>query len=89
MTAPFGFNPFSLSLLGLDIIESREIPRYTLPEEVIPGVPWPPGFRDEINSWSRKFLGTSNVVPRGMCYVMGHRMVMRPEDVVKISNIGC
>lgn len=77
------FAPF-----GIDIIESKDVPKYTLPEEVIPGVPWPPGFREEINRWSVSFLGTTNVVPHGFAYVLANRIaVMRPSDVVKISNM--
>ena len=73
---------------GMDVITSPDVPRYVLPEEVIPGVPWPPGFREEINKWSREFLGTTNVVPRGTAYVIGNRYaVMRPSDVVKLTNI--
>jgi hypothetical protein len=75
---------------GMEVITHPDVPRYVLPEEVIPGVPWPPGFRDEINKWSREFLGTANVVPRGTAYVIGNRYaVMRPSDVVKLTNIGC
>lgn len=94
--APIDFDPFGLNLPfkgpgrfgGLDVIESPDIPRYTMPEELIPGVPWNPEFRAEINRWSRSFLGTTNVVPRGMAYVLANRyVVMRPGDVVKISNI--
>jgi hypothetical protein len=85
---PFGLqSPFN-TFAGLRIVESPDVPRYTLPAEVIPGVPWPPGFRDEINRWSRAFIGTTNAVPRGQAYVIaGHTVVMRPEDVVRISNI--
>lgn len=86
------FDPFGLHrprrVFGMDVIESPDVPRYTLPAEVIPGVPWPIGFRDEINRWSRSFLGTTNKVPRGMAYVLGGRsIVMRPEDVLKISAL--
>ena len=86
------FDPFGLlmpgRLFGMDVIESPDVPRYTLPEELMPGVPWPAGFRDDINSWSRSFLGTTNVVPRGTVYMIGSRsIVMRPSDVVKISNL--
>jgi hypothetical protein len=85
-------DPFSLRapgmLFGLNVIESPDIPRYTLPPEVCPGVPWPAGFRDDINRWSLSFLGTTNAVPPGVCYVTaGNCVVMRREDVVKISNI--
>lgn len=80
--------PPQQNLLGLRIIESPDVPRYTLPEEVIPGVPWPPGFRDEINAWSRSFLGTTNRVPRGAVYVLANGYaIMRPEDIVKISGL--
>lgn len=83
---PLGIWP--TTLFGMRIVESPDVPRYTLPEEVIPGVPWPPGFRDEFNRWSRSFLGTTNAVPRGMSYVIGERVVvMRPGDVVKISGL--
>lgn len=86
---PFSFDYLGRHrLAGFDVIESPDVPRYTLPEEVIPGVPWPPGFREEINRWSRSYLGTTNVVPRGMAYVIGNRYaVMRPSDVLEIINI--
>jgi hypothetical protein len=38
-------------------IQAHGKPRYVLPPEVIPGVAWPVGFRDSINSWSSEFLG--------------------------------
>lgn len=83
------FDPFSLGVFGgIHIVESPDRPRYTLPEEVIPGVPWPPGFRDKINRWSVDFLGTTNLLPRGTAYMLGNGVaVMHPSDVVKINNI--
>ena len=86
------FDPFGLRMPsmfgGIRVIESPDVPRYTLPAEVIPGVPWPPGFRDEFNQWSRSFLGTTNMLPRGTAYVIaGHTAVMRPADVVKLSGL--
>lgn len=91
--APFdGFDPFGLrspgTFAGMKIIESPDVPRYTLPAEVMPGLPWPSGFRDEINAWSRDFLGTTNMVPRGTAYMLaGGYAVMHPSDVVKISGL--
>lgn len=38
-------------------VELGKTPRYTLPPEVMPGVPWPPYFRNEFNHWSMSFLG--------------------------------
>jgi hypothetical protein len=86
---PFAIDAFMRPCIGgLDVIESPDVPRYVLPEEVIPGVPWPPGFRDEINHWSREFLGTTNMLPPGMSYVIaGRYAVMRRSDVVKLINI--
>jgi hypothetical protein len=85
-------DPFALRVSsmfgGMQIIESPDLNRYTLPEEILPGVPWPPGFRDDLNRWSRSFLGTTNALPRGTTYVLNNRaIVMRPEDILKISTI--
>jgi hypothetical protein len=82
-------DPFALPGMfgGIKIIESPDRPRYVLPPEVIPGVPWPPGFRDEINRWSLEFLGTTNVVPFRTAYMFsGKYAVMRPEHVVMLRN---
>ena len=61
------------TLLGMRVIEVPEHPRYTLPEEVILGVPWPEGFRDEINKWSVDFLGTTSLIPRDTQHEKGER----------------
>jgi hypothetical protein len=84
--APYVPYDFGRPRIGsIEIITHPDVPRYVLPEEVIPGVPWPPGFREEINTWSREFLGTTNFVPSGTAYVIGNRYaVMRPSDVVKL-----
>lgn len=85
----FGFaDAFSPGLIGgIRIVESPDVPRYTLPAEVIPGVPWPPGFREEINRWSASYLGTTNVVPRGTVYMLaGNMAVMHPRDAVMLVN---
>lgn len=51
---------------SLKIVVSPDRAKYVLPEWLVPGVvPWPPGFRDEINAWSFGFLGTWNVIPDG------------------------
>ena len=86
---PFGLFDFGRPRIGgMEVIAHPDVPRYVLPEEVIPGVPWPPGFREEINKWSREFLGTTNVVPYGTAYVIGKRYaVMRSSDAIKITNI--
>jgi hypothetical protein len=37
----------------------------TLPAEVCPGVPWPPGFKEEIDAWMRSFFKPINMVKDG------------------------
>lgn len=75
-------------IFGIDIVESKERPKYVLPEEVIPGVPWPTGFREEINRWSEEFLGTTGIVPRGMVYMLGNNVaIMNRACIVEISNL--
>ena len=85
-------NPFDQvgfgSIAGIRVFESPDSPRYQLPAEVIPGVPWPPGFREDINAWALSFLGTVNTLPRGTVMMMpgsGFAM-MRPEDLVLLRN---
>lgn len=73
------------ALFGLRVQVSADHPRYVLPPEVIPGVPWPPGFRDEINSWSKSYLGTWNLLSKGQVIVIGgHTWLVRPEDYERL-----
>jgi hypothetical protein len=75
------------TLFGLNIVESPSRPNYVLPREIIPGISWPPGFRDEINKWSLEFLGTTNFIPENTIYFLNPAsIIMRPEDIVKIIN---
>lgn len=47
------------SIYGMSVCVVPDRPRYELPAEVMPGVPWPAGFREEINAWAASFLGRS------------------------------
>ncbi len=60
--------PRPQKILGMDVIVVNDTPKYVLPEEVLPGVPWPPGFRDEFNAWSKGFLGATNVLSDWQAY---------------------
>jgi hypothetical protein len=77
-------------LHGLPIIVSPDRPKYVLPEWLVPGlVPWPPGFRAEINAWSTDFLGTWNMVPDGKVVsgmAFGHAMVMSPRTYAALRQ---
>ena len=72
---------------GYGVIVSRDYPKYVLPAEILPGVPWPPGFRDEINTWSRSFLGVSNAIIPGQYYVMENEkiIVVHPSDYAHLK----
>jgi hypothetical protein len=74
------FNLFPQTFMGIRVVESPDLPRYELPRELLPG--------KDFNRWARSFLGTTNMVPKGTAYMLaGGFAVMRPEDVVKISNL--
>ena len=47
---------------GIPVVVSTSQPKYILPDEVIPGVPWPEGFKRSIDAWSRNYLGTYEIV---------------------------
>ena len=53
------------TVMGTPVYVVPDQPRYVLPEEVIPGVPWPPGFREETNAWSRRVCGEWNLLADG------------------------
>lgn len=45
------------SIYGMTVCLVPDPPRYQLPAEVMPGVPWPAGFREGFNAWARGLLG--------------------------------
>ena len=79
-------NPFApvATIFGMQVVLSPDVPRYTLPAEVIPGVPWPPGFREEVNAWAFWYLGTTNTLPLGTVLKIGDDLLlMRREDLAR------
>lgn len=85
MINPLGgpVNPFApvATIFGIRVVLSPDVPRYKLPAEVIPGVPWPPGFREEVNAWAFWYLGTTNMLPLGTVLKIGDDvLLMRRED---------
>lgn len=68
---------------GMKIVESSYRPKYSLPAEVMPGVPWPVGFREDFNRWSQSYLGEWNPVPKGTVYMTAEVILMRPEDIAR------
>ena len=51
-------------LYGLRITVEPDTYR-TLPAEVCPGVPWPPGFKAEIDAWMKGFFLPRNLIKDG------------------------
>jgi hypothetical protein len=79
---------FDKTIFGMKVVISPDIPKYVLPEEVMPGVPWPPGFRDEMNRWALSACGVTNLVPRGTAYVIGGKQVMvNPLDAKALIRL--
>ena len=64
---------------GISVFVSPDRPKYELPAEAIPGVPWPEGFRDDLNRWARDYLGTWNIVKDGESLVTPTSVFMNPR----------
>jgi hypothetical protein len=50
--------------IGLKVCIQPDTHR-TLPAEVCPGVPWPPGFKEEIDAWMKGFFKPCNMLKDG------------------------
>jgi len=77
-------DPFGLgSFFGMRVVEAREFPRYTLPDDVPP----PPGMtRAEFAAWSREVCGMTSLLPKGTVLMFNNHLMARPSDVVKLIN---
>lgn len=75
------------SFFGAPIYVVEDKARYVLPLELLPGVPWPPGFRDEFNGWSLAFLGVFNPLCDGEVWSQGNgrRYSMNPRTWAKFK----
>ena len=74
------------SICGLEVVVATEHPKYVLPDEVMPGVSWPAGFKVDIDAWARARCGTTCFVEQGQMLVMGQRIIMHPADYQTIRN---
>ncbi len=75
---PWGRSPETL--FGFRLIVTPDRPRYELPAEILPGLPWPEGFREEINAWARGFFRPVNMLQDGAAVVM-----TSPSDAVMMN----
>ena len=65
-------------LYGLRITVEPDTYR-TLPAEVCPGVPWPPGFKAEIDAWMKGFFLPRNLIKDGDVRKMPNALHMNPR----------
>jgi hypothetical protein len=76
------------SFMGMSVHLAPECPVYELPAEVLPGVPWQPGFRDDFNAWALRRFGTRCAVPIGKCLVLGGKtMLVRRGDFERLEAL--
>lgn len=78
--------PFEL--FGLKVHIHKGFPRYVLPRELIPGLPWPKGFLEEFGKWSASTLGFVPALETGQYYFMkGTNAVIMDETTYKLLTM--
>lgn len=75
-----------ISIYGTDVVVSHDRPKYQLPEEIMPGVPYGAEFRKEINEWAREFLGKDNLIKDGEAVKMGNVIFVNPRTFESIKR---
>ncbi len=76
-----------MNLFGMEVIVYPDRPRYQLPAELLPGIPWPAGFRDDFNAWAVGFLGTVPLIDPNAAYVLhGRTLVMGPRAFAALQR---
>jgi hypothetical protein len=80
------FNPLR-TFQGMKIVISPDYPKMTLSEELIPGiVPWPPGFKKEMDDWMLSFFGTANLLKDDIVIYTSNTIYTNPRSYVKLKN---
>jgi hypothetical protein len=74
------------SIYGMSIQVSPDVPKYELPEELLPGVPWPESFREYINEWSRDFIGTTNLLRDGEVLKTMNALHVNPRTYTQMRD---
>jgi len=74
------------SIYGLRVYVSPDRQKHKLPDEVIPGVvPWPAGFKEEMDAWLLSFFGTTNTVKDGEVLTTPGSVHMNPRTFEKLK----
>ena len=72
---------------GLPVVIVKDLAKMALSEELIPGVvPWPPGFKEEIDTWMREFFGTWNTVQDGEALAVDGKIYMNPRTYADLKR---
>lgn len=75
------------SFYGLKVHVSHDHAKRKLPDEVIPGViPWPPGFKDEMDAWLLSFFGTVNLIKDGDVIKTPYGLHMNPRTLEQLEK---
>lgn len=71
------------SILGTPVHIIQDAKR-ELPAEVIPGVPWPPGFKEEIDAWMAGFFKPQNIIADGEVWKTPAGLHMNPRTYDRV-----
>lgn len=79
-------------LTGIQVVVTPDLPRYTMPEWLLPpsnqhdGVRWDQALRQETDRWALDFLGTTNVTMDGEVLMVDPRRVGIPGRPTAYMN---
>lgn len=66
-------------LFGMKVRLQPQLRGYYLPEEIMPGLPWPPGFKEDFDKWSEAFYTPRDMFP-GQMIILADGTTLLPED---------
>ena len=78
--------PATGMFFGTAVFVNPDRAAYVLPDEVIPGVPWPPGFKEEINTWALGFFSTWNLLRDGEVVSTPAGLYMNPRTYASVQR---
>jgi hypothetical protein len=69
----------------MQVVISPDVPRYVLSNEIMPGLPWPPGFKQEVDAWALEVCGTHNLLGDTVLIMNEHTLVMSKQTYAQLS----
>lgn len=76
----------SLTVMGMKVQVAPTRYRYQLPREIMPGLPWPDDFREDINRWARQACGSLCIVPDGQVLFSGDTIIVNERTLVSLKS---